>query len=170
MALPAISLEVVSKKSSWFSDFAKNTARAAGHPIIFALAGGVVILWLITGPLFGFSDTWQLIINTGTTIVTFLMVFLIQRTQNKESLAVQLKLNELIAAVKGASNRMIDVEDLPEDEIFRLHDCFCKLAEHARARGKLKGSLSVDSQMASNAMPAVEKESADSANKQPTHC
>jgi low affinity Fe/Cu permease len=88
----------VSKKSSWFSDFAKKTARAAGQPMVFALAVGVVILWLITGPLFGFSDTWQLIINTGTTIVTFLMVFLIQNTQNRDSEAMHIKLDELIRA------------------------------------------------------------------------
>ncbi len=88
---------------------------------------GIVVVWLVTGPLFGFSDTWQLVINTGTTIVTFLMVFLIQRSQNKDSLAVQLKLNELVAAVQGASNRLIDVEDLTEEELRALHRHYAKL-------------------------------------------
>jgi uncharacterized membrane protein len=88
----------VNKKSSWFSDFARKTARATGQPVVFALAGAVIVLWLVTGPLFGFSDTWQLIINTGTTIVTFLMVFLIQNTQNRDSEAMHIKMDELIRA------------------------------------------------------------------------
>jgi low affinity Fe/Cu permease len=124
--------EVVSKNSSWFSDFAKKTARAAGHPIVFALAGGVVVLWLITGPLFGFSDTWQLIINTGTTIVTFLMVFLIQNTQNRDSEAMHIKLDELIRAVEGAHNGLLNLEDLGEKELDRIRADYIKLAEAAR--------------------------------------
>jgi low affinity Fe/Cu permease len=122
----------VSKKSSWFSNFAKKTARAAGHPIIFALAGGIVIVWLITGPLFGFSDTWQLIINTGTTIVTFLMVFLIQNTQNRDSEAMHIKLDELIRAVEGAHNGLLNLEDLGEKELDRIRADYIKLAEAAR--------------------------------------
>ena len=122
----------MSKKSSWFSDFAKKTARAAGHPIVFALAGGVVVLWLITGPLFGFSDTWQLIINTGTTIVTFLMVFLIQNTQNRDSEAMHIKLDELIRAVEGAHNGLLNLEDLGEKELDRIRADYIKLAEAAR--------------------------------------
>ena len=122
----------MSKKSSWFSDFAKKTARAAGQPVIFALAGGVVILWLITGPLFGFSDTWQLIINTGTTIVTFLMVFLIQNTQNRDSEAMHIKLDELIRAVEGAHNSLLNLEDLGEKELDRIRADYIKLAEAAR--------------------------------------
>ena len=102
----------MSNKSTWFSAFAKKTARASGNPIVFALAAGVVVLWLITGPLFGFSDTWQLIINTGTTIVTFLMVFLIQNTQNRDSEAMHIKLDELIRAVEGAHNALLNLEDL----------------------------------------------------------
>jgi low affinity Fe/Cu permease len=122
----------MSKKSSWFSDFAKKAARAAGHPIVFALAGGVVVLWLITGPLFGFSDTWQLIINTGTTIVTFLMVFLIQNTQNRDSEAMHIKLDELIRAVEGAHNNLLNLEDLGEKELDRIRADYIKLAEAAR--------------------------------------
>jgi len=122
----------VSKKSSWFSDFAKKTARAAGHPIVFALAEGIVVLWLITGPLFGFSDTWQLIINTGTTIVTFLMVFLIQNTQNRDSEAMHIKLDELIRAVDGAHNGLLNLEDLGEKELDRIRADYIKLAEDAR--------------------------------------
>jgi low affinity Fe/Cu permease len=121
----------MSKKSSWFSDFAKKAARAAGHPIVFALAGGVVVLWLITGPLFGFSDTWQLIINTGT-IVTFLMVFLIQNTQNRDSEAMHIKLDELIRAVEGAHNSLLNLEDLGEKELDRIRADYIKLAEAAR--------------------------------------
>jgi low affinity Fe/Cu permease len=122
----------MSKKSSWFSDFAKKAARAAGHPTVFALAGGVVVLWLITGPLFGFSDTWQLIINTGTTIVTFLMVFLIQNTQNRDSEAMHIKLDELIRAVEGAHNGLLNLEDLGEKELDRIRADYIKLAEAAR--------------------------------------
>ena len=122
----------MSKKSSWFSDFAKKTARAAGQPVIFALAGGVVVLWLIAGPLFGFSDTWQLIINTGTTIVTFLMVFLIQNTQNRDSEAMHIKLDELIRAVEGAHNGLLNLEDLGEKELDRIRADYIKLAEAAR--------------------------------------
>ncbi len=100
--------------------------------------------WLVTGPLFGFSNTWQLVINTGTTIVTFLMVFLIQRSQNKDALAVQLKLNELVAAMKGASNRLIDVEDLSEHELAVLHAHYRKLANMAKRDSDLASSHSVE--------------------------
>src|SRR5262245_2903409 len=99
-----------------------DVTRWAGSSMAFALAVLVIAVWLISGPIFRFSDTWQLVINTGTTVVTFLMVFLIQRSQNKESLAVQLKLNELVAAVEGASNRLVDIEDLEEDELEALHE------------------------------------------------
>lgn len=103
----------------------------SGGSLAFALALGTILLWLITGPLFGFSDTWQLVINTGTTIITFLMVFLIQPSQNKEAKATQLKLNEIVAAVKGASNRLINVEDLSEEEVLVLHRHYQRLAELA---------------------------------------
>ena len=122
----------MNKKSSWFSDFARKTARAAGQPVVFALAGAVIVLWLITGPFFGFSDTWQLIINTGTTIVTFLMVFLIQNTQNRDSEAMHIKLDELIRAVEGAHNSLLNLEDLGEKELDRIRADYIKLAEGAR--------------------------------------
>ena len=103
-----------------------------GTSSAFALACGVVVAWLLSGPLFGYSDTWQLVINTGTTIVTFLMVFLIQRSQNKDAMAIQLKLNELVAAMEGASNRLIDVEELSEEELATLHQYYSRLVTMAR--------------------------------------
>jgi low affinity Fe/Cu permease len=122
----------VNKKSIWFSDFAKKTARAAGQPVVFSLAAAVIVLWLITGPFFGFSDTWQLIINTGTTIVTFLMVFLIQNTQNRDSEAMHIKLDELIRAIDGAHNALLNLEDLGEKELDRIRADYTRLAEEAR--------------------------------------
>jgi low affinity Fe/Cu permease len=116
----------------------------AGSSPAFGLALLVVIVWAATGPLFGYSDTWQLVINTGTTIVTFLMVFLIQRSQNKESLAVQLKLNEIVAAVEGASNRLIDVEKLSETDLATLHAHYEKLVRLAQKDGSLTESHSVE--------------------------
>jgi low affinity Fe/Cu permease len=111
---------------------AVRTATAAGSAWAFGTATLVVLLWALTGPIFQFSDTWQLVINTGTTILTFLMVFLIQHTQNKESRAVQLKLNELIASTEGASNRLISIEDFSEDDLEELHLRFQKLIRDAR--------------------------------------
>ena len=110
---------------------AAAATRWAGSGPGFGMALATILVWAITGPLFGWSDTWQLVINTGTTIVTFLMVFLIQRTQNKDGMAIQLKLNELVAAIEGASNRLIDVEDLSERELKSLHAHFQRLAEMA---------------------------------------
>jgi len=115
-----------------------------GSSWAFALAALVIVVWLVTGPLFHFSDTWQLVINTGTTIITFLMVFLIQRAQNKDSLALQLKLNELVAAVAGASNRLIDIEDLSEHDLRILHHHYKKLAVMAKLDLDLKESHSVE--------------------------
>jgi low affinity Fe/Cu permease len=118
--------------------------RWAGSSWGFGLALGTVLAWAATGPLFGWSDTWQLVINTGTTIVTFLMVFLIQRTQNKDGMAIQLKLNELVAAVEGASNRLIDIESLSEKELEVLHQHYRRLVEMAQHDEDLLSSHSVD--------------------------
>jgi low affinity Fe/Cu permease len=119
--------------SGWFERFARATALATGRPSAFLLAFAVVIVWVVTGPIFNFSDTWQLVINTGTTIVTFLMVFLIQQSQNRDTLAVQIKLAELIIAVKGAHNTLATAEDLSEQELAALHDDFCRKAEETLA-------------------------------------
>ena len=108
------------------------------------LASLVIVVWILTGPLFGFSDTWQLVINTGTTIVTFLMVFLIQRTQNKDSLAIHLKLNEIVAALEGSSNRLIDVESLTEQELKVLHSHYARLAHMAKQDINLTQSHSIE--------------------------
>ena len=124
------------KSNSWFSRFAKLTARITGKPVTFMIAVSVIVLWAITGPIFGFSDTWQLIINTGTTIITFLMVFLIQNTQNRDSEAMQVKLDELIRATKGAQNALLDLEELEEDELDRIKAVYEKIAE--QARGELR--------------------------------
>jgi low affinity Fe/Cu permease len=130
--------------SHLFERFAQGISRFTGSTKAFLIALAVVIVWGITGPLFDFSNTWQLVINTGTTIVTFLMVFLIQRAQNKESLAVQLKLNELVAALSGASNRLVNVEDLSEEELEILHEHYRTLAEMAKRERNLRDSHSVD--------------------------
>jgi low affinity Fe/Cu permease len=120
------------KSSSWFTRFSKFTAHATGQPVSFALALTVVIAWAVTGPIFGFSDTWQLVINTGTTIVTFLMVFLIQSTQNRDAEAVHVKLDELLRVTPGAHNVLLDLEELDERELDRLRAIYCKLAQEAR--------------------------------------
>jgi low affinity Fe/Cu permease len=124
--------------------FSHQATQATGTSLAFVLAVTVVVVWLISGPLFGFSDTWQLVINTGTTIVTFLMVFLIQRAQNKDALAIHLKLNEIVAAMQGASNRLIDVEDLSEAEIDALRRYYRKLIELARTDDNLTATHSVE--------------------------
>src|SRR5499426_4828150 len=116
------------KSKSSFTHFAKWTARVSGRPAAFVLAVMVILAWAITGPIFGFSDTWQLVINTSTTIVTFLMVFLIQNTQNRDTMALQLKLSELIIAMHGAKNDIATAEDLSESELENLHKEYCALA------------------------------------------
>ena len=126
-------------RASAFSRFANWTARATGHPMAFALAAGVVLAWLVTGPIFGFSDTWQLVINTGTTIVTFLMVFLIQNTQNRDGSALQLKLDEIIRSIEGAHNAVLDLEELPEDELAKFREQYEQLARTARQEQKERG-------------------------------
>jgi low affinity Fe/Cu permease len=132
------------KFGGWLERFSYQATKATGTSLAFVLAVGVVLLWLVTGPLFGFSDTWQLVINTGTTIVTFLMVFLIQRAQNKDALAIHLKLNEIVAAMEGASNRLIDAEDLSEAEIIALRKYYQKLIELARTDDNLTATHSVE--------------------------
>ncbi len=117
---------------SWFVRFAKWSARAAGRPLSFGLAVLVVLVWAVTGPLFGFSDTWQLVINTGTTIVTFLMVFLIQNTQNRDTAALQIKLDELIRATQRAENALLDLEELEDDELEHIREHYELLARQAR--------------------------------------
>jgi low affinity Fe/Cu permease len=128
------------RSTSWFTRFAKWASRATGRPAAFAIAFAVVLLWAVTGPLFGFSDTWQLFINTGTTIATFLMVFLIQSTQNRDTEALQLKLDELIRVTNGANNALLDLEELDESDLDRVRDDYEKLAEKARAGGRAERS------------------------------
>ena len=118
--------------TSWFARFAKGTSRAAGRPAAFAIAFGVVAIWGVTGPIFNFSDTWQLMINTGTTIVTFLMVFLIQHTQNRDAEAVQVKLDELIRVTEGAHNVLLDLEDADDEQLEKIRSAYAGLAEQAR--------------------------------------
>ena len=118
--------------SSLFNRLAKWASRFTGRPLCFALALGVVLAWVVTGPLFGFSDTWQLVINTSTTIVTFLMVFLIQNTQNRDTAAMQTKLDELIRALEGAHNALLDLEELDEKDIARIREPYEQLAKDAR--------------------------------------
>ena len=124
--------------------FSYQATKATGTSLAFIIAVLVVVIWLISGPFFHYSDTWQLVINTGTTIVTFLMVFLIQRAQNKDALAIHLKLNEIVAAMQGASNRLIDVEDLSEAEIDALRRYYRKLIELARTDDNLTATHSVE--------------------------
>jgi low affinity Fe/Cu permease len=139
---------VVRKKRNKLSQilerFSLAATKATGTSAAFILAVSIIVVWGITGPLFRFSDTWQLVINTGTTIVTFLMVFLIQRTQNKDARAIHLKLNEIVAALEGASNRLIDVEDLTEEDIGTLHKHYQKLVEMAKKDLKLTQTHSVE--------------------------
>lgn len=131
-------------QESWTEKFARAVTNWTGSTSAFVLALGTVIVWATTGPFFDYSETWQLVINTGTTIVTFLMVFLIQRTQNKDSQAVHLKLNELVAAMQGASNRLVNIEDISEAELKSLHQHYSHLAKLAAADGDLTKSHSVE--------------------------
>ncbi len=127
-----------------FEKFSGWVTKAAGRPFAFILAVLVIGSWIITGPIFHYSDSWQLVINTGTTIITFLMVFVIQQTQNKESIALQLKLNELIAATSTASNRLIDVEDISAEELETLKKFYVKLSELAKKETDIHRTHSID--------------------------
>ncbi len=129
----------MSKLSHKFTVFAKWAARATGQPLAFVLAVSIVVVWAITGPLFGFSDTWQLVINTGTTIITFLMVFLIQNTQNRDTAAMHIKIDELIRAVEGAHNALLDLEEMEDADIDQLRRDYEQLA--ATAREELRSGM-----------------------------
>jgi low affinity Fe/Cu permease len=131
-------------KDSFFEKFALKITRATGSTPAFIIACLVVLVWMVTGPFFNYSETWQLVINTGTTIVTFLMVFLIQKTQNKDSLALQLKLNELVAAHEFASNRLVDVESLTEEELMIIQAYYRKLRDLTKNEQNLQVSHSID--------------------------
>jgi low affinity Fe/Cu permease len=118
--------------TSYFSRLARGTSRLAGRPTTFTIMCALVLLWAVSGPFFGYSDTWQLTINTGTTILTFLMVFLIQATQNRDAEAIQIKLDEIIRAQAGAHNALLDLEELEEEELVKMHAGYLELAERAR--------------------------------------
>lgn len=117
---------------AWYAQFTKSIARFCGRPIVFVMAVSTILMWIITGPLFDFSDTWQLVINTATTIITFLMVFLIQSSQNRDTEAIQVKLDELIRATQGAHNALLDLEELEETELDKFRDRYQALAKSAR--------------------------------------
>jgi low affinity Fe/Cu permease len=123
---------------SWFTRAAKWASHTAGRPATFVFALGIILVWAITGPLFHFSDTWQLVINTSTTIITFLMVFLIQNTQNRDTEALQIKLDELIRSIEGAHNALLDLEELDDAELEEIRGDYLKLAEAARVKIKNK--------------------------------
>jgi low affinity Fe/Cu permease len=132
------------KRKRWFDRFSSAVTRAAGSSYAFLLAITVVLLWAVSGPIFAFSDTWQLVINTGTTVITFLMVFLIQQSQNKDTIAIQLKLNELIASDAASNNRLIDIEDLSPEELAVIKKFYVKLAELAENDDDVHTSHSLD--------------------------
>ena len=120
------------KQRSWFTRLTKATAHASGRPLTFMLAASTIVVWAAVGPVFGFSDTWQLVINTGTTIVTFLMVFLIQSTQNRDAEAVQVKLDEIIRAIGNAKNELLDLEELEEKDLDEIRQTYTEMAQKAR--------------------------------------
>jgi low affinity Fe/Cu permease len=121
---------------SWFTRVAKAASRASGRPATFMIALGIILVWALTGPIFNYSDTWQLVINTGTTIITFLMVFLIQNTQNRDTEALQIKLDELIRSLDTAQNALLDLEEMDDEELELIREDYLKLAKSARAKSK----------------------------------
>ena len=143
------------RSGSAFTRFAKWTAKASGRPIAFGFATGIILVWAVTGPLFGYSDTWQLVINTSTTVVTFLMVFLIQNTQNRDAEAIQVKLDELIRSTAGAHNVLLDLEELEDHELDRIRELYRSLAEQARQamRAGLKDTDTPDVALGPRNMP-----------------
>jgi len=143
----------MNKLSHVFRLFAKWAAWATGHPVAFVLAMTIVVVWGFTGPMFGFNETWQLVINTGTTIITFLMIFLIQNTQNRDTAAIQIKLDELIRAMEGAHNALLDLEELEDHDIDRLRGDYCELAADAR---KMLNEGKTDTEVRETKKQAVE--------------
>jgi low affinity Fe/Cu permease len=131
--LELILMDKTMQQTSWYSQFAKQAAHFCGRPRVFAIAVGIILVWIVTGPFFHYSDTWQLVINTSTTIITFLMVFLIQNTQNRDTQAIQVKLDELIRATKGAHNALLDLEELEEENLEAFKAKYQALAAAARA-------------------------------------
>jgi low affinity Fe/Cu permease len=138
-AMKNSTISIARRRSGPFARFARGISDASGHPITFGLALLVIAAWAVTGPIFHFSDTWQLVINTGTTIVTFLMVFLIQNTQNRDTQALQLKIDELIRATKGAHNALMNLEELTDEEILLMRRRYRELAEEAREQLRIGG-------------------------------
>ena len=139
---------------SWFTRFASAISRTTGHPVSFCCALAVIVMWAVSGPIFGFSDTWQLVINTGTTIITFLMVFLIQNSQIRDTTAIQVKIDELIRATKGASNSLLDIEALSATDLQELHKRYRAIAERAK-------ELGYDFDTGSPELPEDQKEAAE---------
>ncbi|HEY3404675.1 MAG TPA: low affinity iron permease family protein [Ohtaekwangia sp.] len=154
------------KKGGPFDRFSSAITKGAGNPFTFYIAALAVLIWGLCGPLFDFSDTWQLVINTGTTIITFLMVFVIQQSQNKDTLAIQLKLNELIAATQGASNRLIDIEDLTEAELETLKKFYIKLSDLSEKEGDMFVTHSIDEASHKHDVKEKSKSPAKRDNKQ----
>lgn len=130
--------------TAFFEKFSAKVTKASGSPWAFIIAVFVILGWALSGPIFGYSDTWQLVINTGTTIITFLMVFVIQQSQNKDTIAIQLKLNEIIAGSPNSSNRLIDIEDLTSEELETLKKFYVKLSELAKKENNLHATHSID--------------------------
>lgn len=143
-AKPGSKKEINQSQKNFFEVFSGWATKATGSSPAFILAVGIILVWSLTGPVFNYSETWQLVINTGTTIITFLMVFLIQKTQNKDSKAIHLKLNELLAAHEGASNRTVDIEDLTEKELDQLHKFYQTLNQLAKKESDILSSHSID--------------------------